>query len=274
MYDSIVVPVDGSRASWTAAGPARDLARRWESDFEVISVVHYGQQVREVRDELDDLVGAAGWRDDTMVTVREAGSHSVTDVIADHVSEQYGSLVAMSSAGRGRSAAIFGSVAEGLLRKLFGPVLVFGPAVSHDRLDLTGALLLTADGSSTSEAAFGVAGAWAVGLEMTPWVMSVGDAVTAKVGGEILIETAYPHRMADRLSAATGLEVEFETLHGDDPARAIVDFAQVHEAGLIVAATHGRTGLRRLAAGSVAMSIVHRAPCPVLLVRPPHLSEP
>jgi universal stress protein A len=38
--------------------------------------------------------------------------------------------------------------------------------------------------------------------------------------------------------------------------------------GLIVLATHGRTGLKHVLLGSVAESVVRRAPCPVLIVRP------
>ncbi len=38
--------------------------------------------------------------------------------------------------------------------------------------------------------------------------------------------------------------------------------------GLIVLATHGRTGLKHVLMGSVAENVVRRAPCPVLIVRP------
>jgi nucleotide-binding universal stress UspA family protein len=40
------------------------------------------------------------------------------------------------------------------------------------------------------------------------------------------------------------------------------------KADLIVLATHGRTGLRRFALGSVAACLVHTATCPVLTMRP------
>lgn len=49
--------------------------------------------------------------------------------------------------------------------------------------------------------------------------------------------------------------------------RAINDFAEDHEIDLIVMATHGRTGPKRLYFGSVAENIVRRAPCSVLIVR-------
>jgi len=37
---------------------------------------------------------------------------------------------------------------------------------------------------------------------------------------------------------------------------------------LIVLATHGRTGLRRIVMGSVAEAVVRRASCPVLTLKP------
>jgi nucleotide-binding universal stress UspA family protein len=36
---------------------------------------------------------------------------------------------------------------------------------------------------------------------------------------------------------------------------------------LLVMATHGRTGLSRVVAGSVTISVAHYARCPVLVVR-------
>jgi nucleotide-binding universal stress UspA family protein len=40
---------------------------------------------------------------------------------------------------------------------------------------------------------------------------------------------------------------------------------------MIIIGTHGRTGLFRLLMGSVAESILRRAPCPVLVYREPDL---
>jgi nucleotide-binding universal stress UspA family protein len=52
-----------------------------------------------------------------------------------------------------------------------------------------------------------------------------------------------------------------------EPAQAIVDFATANQMDLIVMSTHGRTGLARLVYGSVAEQVLHRAPCPILLIR-------
>ena len=65
---------------------------------------------------------------------------------------------------------------------------------------------------------------------------------------------------------------EFRTLRGD-PATEIVQLAEREQVELIVMATAGRTGLRRLLLGSVAEAVARGAPCPVLSLREP-LAEP
>lgn len=52
-----------------------------------------------------------------------------------------------------------------------------------------------------------------------------------------------------------------------DPATSIVEHADAGGYDLIVIGTHGRTGLRRLALGSVAEQVVRHAQIPVLTVR-------
>lgn len=54
-----------------------------------------------------------------------------------------------------------------------------------------------------------------------------------------------------------------------NPKRAIIEVARKLGASLIVVGTHGRTGLSRIALGSVAEAVVRRAPCSVLVVRKP-----
>ncbi len=53
-----------------------------------------------------------------------------------------------------------------------------------------------------------------------------------------------------------------------DLAAEVLQVATGLGADLIVMATHGRKGLRRLVLGSVAERVVREAPCPVLTVRP------
>lgn len=67
----------------------------------------------------------------------------------------------------------------------------------------------------------------------------------------------------------TPLEVEAEALVEDGAAApAILGAADRLGADLVVVGTHGRTGIARLALGSVAETVVRAAACPVLVVRP------
>lgn len=53
-----------------------------------------------------------------------------------------------------------------------------------------------------------------------------------------------------------------------DPGGEVLSAAKRLGARLVIMATHGRKGLRRLLLGSVAERVVREAPCPVLTVKP------
>ena len=59
--------------------------------------------------------------------------------------------------------------------------------------------------------------------------------------------------------------------HGD-AANEIVRMAETEKADLIVIATHGTTGWRRMLFGSVAGKVVRLAKCPVLTIRAPEVA--
>ena len=54
-----------------------------------------------------------------------------------------------------------------------------------------------------------------------------------------------------------------------NPFERILDVAETRRIDLIVLATHGRTGFKRLIIGNVAEKVVRYASCPVLTVKPP-----
>ncbi|MDP2908164.1 MAG: universal stress protein [Nanoarchaeota archaeon] len=68
--------------------------------------------------------------------------------------------------------------------------------------------------------------------------------------------------------ASEGIKVKKESLEGNRPADAISDYAQKNGIELIVIATHGYTGLKKLMLGSVALRVLHNSHVPVLLIRP------
>lgn len=64
-----------------------------------------------------------------------------------------------------------------------------------------------------------------------------------------------------------GANVQYTTARGN-PAEQIIQQARAYHVDVIVMGTHGRTGLDRLIAGSVAEKVVRHAPCSVLTVKP------
>lgn len=72
----------------------------------------------------------------------------------------------------------------------------------------------------------------------------------------------------ERMAEAHGVAVETSIEEGD-PAATIVAYAERVDADLIVAGTHGRSGVERRLIGSVAERLVRTAECPVLTVRLP-----
>jgi nucleotide-binding universal stress UspA family protein len=64
-----------------------------------------------------------------------------------------------------------------------------------------------------------------------------------------------------------GVNVEAEVMEGHT-ANLIAEYAEKNGVNLIIIATHGYTGMKRLMFGSVALRVLHDAHIPVLLIRP------
>jgi nucleotide-binding universal stress UspA family protein len=65
--------------------------------------------------------------------------------------------------------------------------------------------------------------------------------------------------------AFPGVDVRCDAVWANDPAAAIVKRANEIDADVIVMATHGRSGLSHLLAGSVAESVIRKSGRPVLV---------
>ncbi|MCB0311094.1 MAG: universal stress protein [Bdellovibrionales bacterium] len=71
--------------------------------------------------------------------------------------------------------------------------------------------------------------------------------------------------LRDKFFAGTNCQIEVVEASGSVHAK-IIETAREHGVELIVMATHGRTGLKRMLIGSVAERVVREACCPVLTV--------
>jgi universal stress protein A len=113
---------------------------------------------------------------------------------------------------------------------------------------------------------------WATGLARSSgaklWIVHV-DQPLARGEGQLHAGVAGPEggkraRLRAVVPGEPSIEYDHKLLIGD-PADEVVRFALRERADLIVLGTHGRRGLRRIFAGSVAADVVRRAPCPVLV---------
>lgn len=73
-------------------------------------------------------------------------------------------------------------------------------------------------------------------------------------------------RAQDLSSAGVTASVEIRGDVGARPAHETADVARKKSADLIIAGTHGRSGLAGLLLGSETQRLLHIAPCPVLVV--------
>lgn len=99
-----------------------------------------------------------------------------------------------------------------------------------------------------------------------PPVQGVSEGVAVE------LPTGWEDAVWTRLAAVRADDPRVRIIHRlivGDPAEKIVRLAEDRHADLIVMGSHGRTGLRRLLAGSVAEAVMRTAPCPVLTVRMP-----
>ena len=64
------------------------------------------------------------------------------------------------------------------------------------------------------------------------------------------------------------MKVRTEAIESDKPSQTILDYAQKNGVDLIVMASHGYTGMKKMLLGSVAVKVLQESNVPVLLIRP------
>ena len=90
---------------------------------------------------------------------------------------------------------------------------------------------------------------------------------TARENAEKLLQRSV--EKIDSLFEGKNLAISSEVLFGSPESR-IVETAEAIHPDIIVLGSHGYSRWERLLLGSVSDSVVHHAPCSVLIVRTPH----
>ena len=102
-----------------------------------------------------------------------------------------------------------------------------------------------------------------------PWAELYGKNFDINAMREALFASArkYLAKIESQLNSE-GIKVKTEVLEANQPAQAITDYARTKGIDMIVIATHGYTGMKKLMLGSVALNVLHDSHIPVLLIRP------
>lgn len=274
---TIVFPTDGTAVADHALDQAAFYADLFDAVLHVVSVHTYigdavvSTVIHHSRPARLDPPSALGYI--------EASVEALTPEqgILDYAAKVDADLIVMATHGRrGLAHWLDGSVAEGVARQATCPVLTMSPSVASASARAARILVAT-DFSDTAY----LACAHAVALARRH-----GAAIDLLHVVEAQIEPGLPgtvigwgpgttRRFEDARKAlgefvadldATDLTITYHVVT-DAPAHGILDAAERLGADLIVAGSHGRTGLRRLVLGSVAETLVQRAPCPVMIVK-------
>ena len=193
-------------------------------------------------------------------------------------------MIVMGNRGHGTiPSMVLGSVSSEVIDHASVPVLVArGPSIQR--------VTLAWDGSPFARRAAEVILDWPIFAGAIVQVVSVahialpwwtgfpapGSAETAALSEETADATRHER---DALAAAMAAELRGAGLQAEsigregDPAAEIIAAAKAAGSDVIVIGTHGRTGIARLALGSVARNVLHHAPCSVLIVPPARRGE-
>lgn len=249
---------------------------------------------REARAYLDEMVGSASLRGARVETRVEFGI--TAEVILDSAAAWNVDAIVLCSHGRtGFSRWALGSVAQQVVRHSTVPTLLLRERgrLPMDRKENDGRLfrmLVPLDGSELAEAALESAIAFG-GLMTAPDAFEAHlvrvlpfirtqerDALREQAA---LDASAYLERVAKQITAypyAERLCVTTAIVYDLDPAGALARIAEgdsgvvgtavVDGCDMLAMATHGRSGLARLAMGSVTDRALSATALPALIVRP------
>lgn len=263
-YARLIAAADGSKLGGMALVGAAQLARRTEAELYVFHAVGDMEGEAAVRLQVAELLEGVSCK----VEIRNliAGTPMSPARLVDEFADEIGdSLVVVGTHGRsGISAALLGSTTAELVSRPGKTTVVYGPrAVPPTEIDR---VVVCVDGSEFSELSVVEASRWCLALRVPLWIVQV---VPPDLPSYVTVfESTYVHNLSKELEGLGSQAIEWEVLHSVSPAKAILDSFGEDPATMLVMATHGRVGFRRVIMGSVASEVVRGARGPVALIRP------
>jgi len=290
--EQIVVATDLSKEAERTLGPATSLAKKTGAKINLVHAIHtmdhpkdgepmgtlvgppdYDAEIESAERELEKLAGSLETETSHCVVTGSGVARS----IVRYANEIEADLLAISTHGRtGLGRLVMGSVAEEVLRRSDVPVLCFPQRDPHIRsvADVEH-ILLTTDLSTEALRPFEPVLELAKQLDCRVTVLHVVRVLAAIPYGAPLAPPVKPpdlgaamdHARATAIEQCSSLgaaNLDVVVVEHDKPAIAVAEFAAKNDVDLVAISTHGRTGWRRAAMGSVAEQILRRSPVPVL----------
>jgi nucleotide-binding universal stress UspA family protein len=291
MYDTILVPTDGSEHARRAGRHALHLARAFDAAVHVVSVVDvqaaaglfdaggvddaFVDRLETQGREAIETVTADAHDTDTVATALVRGSPG--EAILEYAGDHGVDMVAMGTHGRtGIDRFVAGSVTERVVRRAEVPVLTVRAVGTTAVVGEYEKVLVPTDGSAAAERAIehGLAVAEATGARVH--AVNVVDYGALAAAGP---EDDLPGTVADHLTARAERAVETVAERARDrgldavtavldgyPATQLLEYVDDRGIDLVAMGTTGRTGVSRFLLGSTTERVVRHAPVPVLAV--------
>ena len=135
MFERLLVAVDGTEASWRAAEVAQRLATWSGSGVELVHVAGRPQEAVQAERRLSAELAASPLGKTHPPMAIDVADPTVPATLARRANGVPGTVMVMATHARGRSGALFGSVATDVLDATHGPVVMVGPHVDVEGFD-------------------------------------------------------------------------------------------------------------------------------------------
>ncbi|QIB75584.1 universal stress protein [Halogeometricum borinquense] len=290
MYETILIPTDGSEHAVRAAEHGQYLARLFDATVHIVNVVDVQAaggvfDAGGVDEEFVSRLKAKGERtiEEAAAVIDETESIQTAvlkgrpdEEILEYAAEHGVDALVMGTHGRtGLRRYIAGSVTERVVRLADIPVLTVR---ATDQSQIAGdydEILIPTDGSEPASAAVehGLAIAEKSGARVHAVnIVDVGNVSanpTYTLPSEVIAQLeSEGETVTEEIASQArerGLEAVTEVREGF-PAKTLLDYANENDIGLIAMGTAGRTGLNRYLLGSTTERIVRQSDVPVLAV--------
>lgn len=264
MYEHIIVPFDGSPRAKEAALFGADVGKLFGARLHLVTSAELTEATG-----LPQLKQQAVAMSDESVDVWVEPDKSPAGGLATVIAHRPNSLVCMSTTGRsGLMRAVYGSVAEDLVRQIDAPIIMIGPKCDQrDPADIR-QLVVCVDSNEASSAAVVMGADWAAALKVPITLLHVRPSRTKPGEDDVDLQPFVEHLLG------ANQVVEEYVVADDDTPQAILNVLAKSGGAMAVMATHARSGLSRVRRGSVLADVVRRSTVPVLVRHAPDPTKP